>query len=303
MTRRLGFLAALIVCIAAPLAAFAQSVYVAAMRGQVGTTNVMSGLYAINLSNGAATFVTPLRTASGGAVAITGLGVEPSTRTFYGITSTLSPNLPQSLVTLDPATGKLSLIGHLDVAGTDIVFDNAGRLLMWLPSTRQVALVDLKTAHATPLGQPGPPDAFGGLAVDVRGMTYVTPGGALGTLDTVDLDTGEIKAGPTLKGAPYPGAITAMAFTPSGLLIAINSNVGSPAAAKLVTINTSTGAMSEIGSLPEDSDAITFAPPPHDMSEVLATMSGRTLALLALVAGLVLAVGGMFVVKWIRRAR
>jgi hypothetical protein len=92
-----------------------------------------------------------------------------------------------------------------------------------------------------------------------------------------------------------------MAFTPSGLLIAINSNVGSPAAAKLVTINTASGVMSEIGSLPDDSDAITFAPPAHDMGEVLATMGGRTLALLALVTGLVLAVAGMFVVKWIRR--
>jgi hypothetical protein len=284
-----------------PLAAIAQSVYVAAMRGQAGTANVMSGLYAINLANGAATFVAPLRTGAGGAVAITGLAAEPSTGVFYGITSTLSPNMPQSLVTLDPRTGSLALIGHLDLPGTDIVFDHEGRLLMWLPATRQVALVDLKTGGATPLGHPGPPDAFGGLAVDMRGVVYVTPGGALGTLDTVDLKSGDIKPGPPLKGAPYPGAITAMTFTPSGLLIAINSNVGSPAAAKLVTINTSTGAMSEISSLPEDSDAISFAPPPHDMSEVLATMSGRTLALLALVAGLVLAVAGMFAVKWIRR--
>lgn len=301
MIRRLGLLAALIVCIAAPLAAVAQSVYVAAMRGQVGTANVMSGLYAINLANGAATFITPLRAAGGGAVAITGLAVEPTTRTFYGITSNLSPNMPQSLVTLDPRTGGLAVIGHLDSPGTDIVFDHGGRLLMWLPATRQAAVVDLKTARVTPMGTPGPPDAFGGLAVDMLGVAYVTPGGALGSLDTIDLKTGEIKPGPPLKGAPYPGAITAMTFTPSGLLIAINSNVGSPAAAKLVTINTSTGAVSTIGTLPEDSDAITFAPPPHDMSEVLATMSGRTLALLALVAGLVLAIGGMFAVKWIRR--
>ena len=301
MTRRLGLLAALIVCIAAPLAAVAQSVYVAAMRGQVGTANVMSGLYAINLSNGAATFVTPLRSANGGAVAITGLAVEPTTGAFYGITSNLSPNIPQSLVTLDPKTGSLTLIGHLEFPGTDIVFDHAGRLLMWLPASRQAAIVDLKTARVTPMGQPGPPDAFGGLAVDLRGVAYVTPGGALGSLDTIDLASGAIRPGPALKGAPFPGAITAMTFTPSGLLIAINSNVGSPAAAKLVTINTSTGAVSEIGTLPEDSDAITFAPPPHDMSEVLATMSGRTLALLALIAGLVLAVAGMFAVKWIRR--
>lgn len=301
MPRRLALLAVLVLWLTAPLAALAQQVYVAAMRGQAGTPNLMSGLYAINLSNGAATFLTPLRTANGGAVAITGLAVDTPTRTFYGITSNLSPHLPQSLVSLDPQSGALTLIGHMDLPGTDIVFDNSGRLLMWLPATRQVGVVDLKTAHVTPLGQAGPPDAFGGLAVDLRGVAFVTPGGANGTLDTVDLKTGELKPGPQLNGAPFPGAITAMTFTPSGLLIAINSNVGSPAAAKLVTINTSTGAMSAIGTLPEDSDAITFAPPPHDMSEVLATMSGRTLALLALVAGLVLALAGMFAVMWIRR--
>ncbi|HZZ91430.1 MAG TPA: hypothetical protein VFE23_02650 [Usitatibacter sp.] len=301
MTRRFAILLALVASLAAPLAAFAQSVYVAAMRGQAGTSNVMSGLYVVNLANGAATFVTPLRAPNGGPVAITGLGVDPVTRAFYGITSNLSPNAPQSLVMLDPQTGSLSVIGHMELPGTDIVFDNAGRLLMWLPSTRQLATVDLKTAHVTPLGPPGPPDAFGGLAVDQGGVPYVTPTGASGTLDTVDLATGEIKTGPQLKGAPFPGAITAMTFTPSGMLLAINSNVGSPAAAKLVAINTSTGAMAEIANLPEDSDAISYAPPPHGMSEILATMSGRTLALLALVVGLVLAIAGMFAVKWMRR--
>jgi len=117
----------------------------------------------------------------------------------------------------------------------------------------------------------------------------------------VNLDTGALVTGPQIKGAPFPGAITAMTFTPSGLLLAINSNVGSPAAAKLVTINTSSGVVAEIGSLPDDSDAITYVPPAHGMTEILSTMSGRTLALFALIAGLVLAVVGMFVVRLIRR--
>jgi hypothetical protein len=77
--------------------------------------------------------------------------------------------------------------------------------------------------------------------------------------------------------------------------------VGSPAAAKLVTINTASGIIAEIGSLPEDSDAITYAAPVHEIGDILATMSGRTLALFALIAGLILAVIGMLVVTWIRR--
>jgi hypothetical protein len=298
--KRARLLLALLVCLAAPLASLAQSIYVAAMRGQVAAGNVMSGLYSINLANGAATFIAPLRTSDGRAVAITGLGVEPTTRVFYGITSTLSPTSPQSLVTLDPHNGNVTVIGHLELAGTDMVFDHAGRLLIWLPDTRQAGVVDVKSGHVTRLGHAGPPDAFGGLAVDAEGQVYVTPSGAYGTLDRIQAD-GTIVQGPQLKGAPYPGAITAMTFTPSGLLLAINSNVGSPAAAKLVTINTASGIIAEIGSLPEDSDAITYAAPVHEIGDILATMSGRTLALFALIAGLILAVTGMLVVTWIRR--
>jgi hypothetical protein len=299
--KRAGLVLALVAWLAAPLAAFAQTVYVAAMRGQPGTSNVMSGLYSINLANGAATFIAPLRAQNGGPVAITGLGVDPATRVFYGITSTLSPNAPKSLVTLDPQTGNVTLVGALDVAGTDIVFDKTGRLLIWLPDTRQIGTIDLGTGHVTSLGRAGPSDSFGGLATDDAGLVYVTPSGAYGTLDTVDMQTGALNTGPQLKGAPFPGAITAMTFTPSGLLLAINSNVGSPAAAKLVAINTSSGVVSEIGNLPDDSDAITYAAPPHGIPDILGTMSGRTLALFALIAGLVLAVAGMFAVRWIRR--
>jgi len=294
-------LIALIACVTVPAIPLAQSIYVAAMRGQAGASNVMSGLYSVNLANGATTFVAPLRTADGKPVAITGLGVEPSTHVFYGITSNLSPTSPQSLVTLEPQTGRVNVIGHLDQPGTDIVFDSAGHLFIWLPSTRQVGLVDLTNGHVNLLGKAGPPDAFGGLAVDADGRLFVTPSGAYGSLDTVNLDTGALVTGPQIKGAPFPGAITAMTFTPSGLLLAINSNVGSPAAAKLVTINTSSGVVAEIGSLPDDSDAITYVPPAHGMTEILSTMSGRTLALFALIAGLVLAVVGMFVVRLIRR--
>src|SRR5947208_491315 len=103
----------------------------------------MSGLYSVNLSNGAATFVAPLRTTDGKPIAITGLGVEPASHVFYGITSNLSPASPQSLVTLEPQTGRVSVIGHLDQPGTDIVFDKTGRLFIWLPSTRQIGTVDL----------------------------------------------------------------------------------------------------------------------------------------------------------------
>src|SRR3954465_7401854 len=102
MSMRKGLFLALLTCLLLPAASLAQSIYVSAMRGQAGAENVMSGLYSVNLANGAATFVAPLRTADGKPVAITGLGVEPATQVFYGITSNLSPASPQSLVKLEP---------------------------------------------------------------------------------------------------------------------------------------------------------------------------------------------------------
>jgi hypothetical protein len=270
------------------------------MRGQLGAGTLFSGLYTVNLGTGTATFTAPLRVGMK-TVGITGLSVHPVSGAFYGITSTLSPNYPKMLVTVDPATGDVSPIGELSYPGTDVVFDAEGRLYIWLPGTRQIGLVDISNAKVTPIGRPGPPDALGGLAMDPQGRMYITPGGANGTLDTIDPVTGEIHEGPHLTGAPYPGAITALTFTPSGLLLGVDSNVGSPAATKLVQINTATGAMTTIGVLPDDSDALTFGQPKRDVTEILRTLGGRTLALLALIAGLVLGLAAMAAFKLFRR--
>lgn len=283
--------------------AAAQTLYVGTHRAQAASSSsatLVSGLYTVNLSTGTATFAAPLRANGLRPIGVTGLAVQPTTGVFYGITSTLSPNHPKSLFVLDAASGDASLVGELSSAGSDIVFDHNGGLFMWIPATHQVARVDVNNGQVTPLGRPGKEEALGGLAIDAQGVAYVTPTGANGTLDTVDLRTGEFKTGPPLTGAPFPGAITAMTFTPSGLLLAVNSNVGSPAQARLVTINTATGQVANIGTLPDDSDALTFAPVSRDIGQMLSTMSGRTMALLALVLGLVLALVGMALVKALR---
>jgi hypothetical protein len=285
------------------LPAAAQTLFVATMRGQPASgaaSGIVSGLYTVNLATGTATFAAPLRVGGMRPVGVTGLAVHPGTGTFYGITSLLSPNNPRSLVVINPGTGDASVIGELTQAGSDIVFDAQGTLYMWIPATHQVATINLNNAAVTPLGRPGNQEALGGLAVDSQGVAFVTPTGANGTLDTVDLKSGAFKTGPSLTGAPFPGAITAMTFTPSGLLLAVNSNVGSPAQARLVTINTASGHISTIGTLPDDSDALTFAPASRDIAQILATMSGRTMALLALILGLVLALIGVALIKRLR---
>jgi hypothetical protein len=305
MTRCLRFPA--VIALATLLFSFGaagQTVFVATMRGPAAASapgTLMSGLYTVNLATGIAIFAAPLRVSGLRPIGVTGLAVHPRTGTFYGITAGRSPNNPRSLVVINPATGDASVVGELSQGGSDIVFDAQGTLYMWIPATHQIATVDLNSAAVTPLGRPGNQDALGGLAIDSQGVGYVTPTGASGTLDTVDIKTGEFKSGPALTGAPFPGAITAMTFTPSGLLLAVNSNVGAPAQARLVTINTATGHISTIGTLPDDSDALTFQAASRDIGQVLATMSGRTMALLALILGLVLALIGVALVKRLRR--
>jgi hypothetical protein len=305
MKRRHRFLAvAAIASALCSMSVAAQTLYVATIRAQAATTapgGLVSGLYTVNLGTGTATFAAPLSVNGVRSLGVTGLAVHPATGRFYGITSAASPNHPRSLVMIEPATGDAAVIGELTQAGSDIVFDASGTLYMWLPSTHQVATVNLGNGTVAPLGTPGKEDARGGLAIDSHGVAFVTPAGANGTLDTVNLKTGEFKTGPPLTGAPFPGAITAMTFTPSGLLLAINSNVGSPAQARLVTLNTATGQVSTIGTLPDDSDALTFAPASRDIGQVLATMSGRTMALLALILGLALALMGVALFKRISR--
>jgi hypothetical protein len=283
--------------------AHAQALYVASVRSQAAATGgtIASGLYTVNLATGTAAFAAPLRINGAKPVGVTGMGVHPMSGIFYGITSPLSPNNPTSLVTIDPASGDTRVISELHVAGADVAFDASGTLYMWIPATHQIGTINLTNASVTRLGVPGAAEALGGLAIDARGVAYVTPGGANGTLDTVDLKTGVFTTGPPLTGAPFPGAITAMTFTPSGLLLAVNSNVGSPANTRLVTINTASGAISTIGTLPDDSDALVFAPSSRDIGQVLGTMSGRTLALLALIVGLALALAGVALVKLLRR--
>jgi hypothetical protein len=281
----------------------AQALYATSVRtfAAGGQDKVVGSIYTVNLADASAKLVAPIRLDGETAVGITGLAVHPVSGVFFGITSSLSPVNPRSLVTLDVNTGDAQLVGALGAAGSDIAFDARGTLYVWLPATSQLGVVDLGSATVTRLGVPGPPGSSGGIAIDDKGIAYVTPGGAGGTLDQIDTHTGALRRGPPLRGAPFPGGITAMTFTPSGLLLALNSNVGSPANVRLVAINTSTGQMSSIGALPDDADSLAFASTAsHDIRSSLATISGRTLALLSLILGLIIAVAAMVLVKSLR---
>lgn len=274
----------------------AQTLYAASFRSGAasGAEGIAGSLYTVNLASGSAVFVAPLRLNGTLPIGITGLAVHPVTGVFYGITPAGSPNAPTSLVTVDPATGRAQLVGDLRHPGSDIAFNRAGIMFAWLPGTSQLGIVNLTNGAITPIGTARGSGAPAGLAIDAQGAAYITPTGAAGTLDTVEIATGTVKTGAQLAGAPFPSGINSLTFTPSGLLLAVNTNDGAPALTRLVTINTASGAVSTIGTLPDDTDALTFAS--DSRREEMSPVNVQTLALLVLGAiALVLGLIGWFV--------
>jgi streptogramin lyase len=261
LNRALLFLASIASLLPLNAGAAIHTLYAASVRsGAVarGEAPIAGNLYTINLANGTATLVGAIRLPGSKPIGVTGMAAHPNTGMLYGITSEQSPNHPRALVTIDAKTGTAALVGDLGVTGSDIAFDSKGTLYMWLPGTSQLGVVDPSSAAVTPLGRPGPAGSPAGIAVDPQGMVFVTAKGAGGSLDNVDLASGALQIGPPLTGAPFSTQINSMSFSPSGLLLAVNSNGGSPASTKLVTINTATGAVATIGALPDDTDALAF---------------------------------------------
>jgi hypothetical protein len=192
----------------------------------------------VQLAGGTATFIAPIRlNGRSSSASPASQRIAPPVSSDHA----LSRNAPLALVTVIRER-QGDTIGPMTQGGSDIAFNRAGILFTWLPQTSQLGTVNLDTGAVTPIGNPGAPGPPAGLAIDDSGVAYVTPKGATGTLDSFDIATGTQTTGPMLTGAPFDSTINSMTFTPSGLLLAVNSNSGSPSAARLVTINVSTGA-------------------------------------------------------------
>ena len=275
------------------------TLYAASARVHAVTdpSGIVGNLYTINLGSGTATLVGAIRLPNSKPIAVTGISVDPLSGVFYGITSPLSPNNPRSLVVLDPATGNATLVGELGVGISDVTFDPSGALYAWIPETSQLGVINVASARLSVLGNPGPASTPAGLAIDAQGVAYLTRTGATGTLDTVNLQTGEVKTGPPLTGAPFPSVINSMAFSPSGLLLAVNSNAGAPASTHLVTINTATGVVSPIGALPDDTDSLTFGRAGRNIAPTLSTMSPGARVVIAVVSLVLLVLAGLLLFR------
>jgi hypothetical protein len=242
------------------LAHAADTMYVATLRDNV-SEDTGGALYSVDFKSGRASLVAPIRIGGAVPIGLTGLAIHPKTGVFYGITGGVSPNLPKSLVTIDPRTGNATLVGKLGFSAADIRFDTKGTLYAWLLDRNCLGIVDLGTGSAKPLdGSLYDQTLGGGIAITAEGVVYISANSPNGTLDTYDPRDGKVTPGPQLKGAPYVSSINSMAFGDDGVLYAVNSNLGTPAKTHLVSINPKTGEVKDIMQLPDDVDPLSFGP-------------------------------------------
>src|SRR5207244_3755864 len=129
--------------------------------------------------------------------------------------------------------------------------------------------INISTGAGTIVANAGISTFGSGLAFDANGTLWLAGKGSSGALLTVNTTTGLITIViPAMTGSPKPGyPMPAMKFHPgTGVLYAANKirfpfEPGGPAS-NLVTINTTTGVITNIGpSLPR-MDALTFFVPP-----------------------------------------
>jgi hypothetical protein len=241
----------------------AQTLYAVSVRtySDPSYKGVEGNLYQVDPESAVTTLVAPLRLDGRESIGLDGLAIQRETGEFFGVTAPTTRLVPHSLVRLDPETGTVTLVADLGVDASDVSFDSEGTLFIWLPKTRQVGRVDLKTAAIVALGTPSDAEApQGGIEVVSRDLALVAASTANGTLDSIDLKTGALVGSVQLKGAHYPELIAGLAEAPDGTLFGVNSNGGVPSLADLVKIDRRTGQIIVVGPLPNDTDAIAFGP-------------------------------------------
>jgi hypothetical protein len=218
-------------------------------------------------------------------VGVTGLAIHPQTKVLYGITKGSHPSIPPSLVTIDPATAAATRVGPLGVDGSDITFDSKGTLYIWLASEMRLGTVDLVTGRASAGGALNAAAPGGGIAIDKRGAAFVAS--STTDLDRIDIRTGQRLASHELRGAPFAGSINSLTFSPTGILVGINSDAGTQKAA-LVMINAATGAVTQMGPLPDGADGLTFFRDAASASSAGTPKLGLLYSMLLLLLGLCL---------------
>ena len=193
---------------------------------------------------------------------MTGLAFDPITGVLYGSTGGVSGT---KLLTINPATASVSVVGSFNAGSatmTDLAFDQSGNLF-GISSSGGAKLYSINkgTGQATLIGASGVSfTEGGGLAISSGGVFYGAP--IPGDYGTYNSTTGAYTniatpASPVGSGGSY----AALAFD-GRTLYGDNLKPGSGGGAThLVTIDPTTGNVTDIGASVTHLDAIAFQVP------------------------------------------
>jgi hypothetical protein len=271
ITRRLAlFLLALLATTARVDAA---ALYASTAAGGPGQLYVISAADGSLVQN-----VGALNDAGGTNYPITGLAFHPTTGVLYGSTGNNPAATAARLVTINPATAQVTVVGSFNAGpvnstGTpatmaDLDFDAAGNLYgVASIGGPNLYSIDTTTGQATLVGANGVSTSTtgGGLAITSAGAFYATPTASrFGTYNSatgVYTDIGN-------PAKPSGGAYGSLAID-GGVIYGLNVGSGSPPPTNLVTINPANAAVTNLGASVASLDAIAFQiPEPSALSLV-----------------------------------
>jgi DNA-binding beta-propeller fold protein YncE len=250
--------AALIGLLAVPARAGGPAQVLYGADGAVG--NPATNLYILDpATGGIVTTVGPI------GFAVTGLAVHPTTGFLYGTTSNRSPTSPGFLIAINQTTGAGVAIGDLvagDETAADITFGADGTLYGWLEAdTDDLVTIDLLTGAATVVGDSGLSTAGSGLA-GIGNPLILFGEGDDACASLIDTGTGAVSDPCVFTlNSTFNGEIAAADFDAGGVLYGadLTGSGTQPRLAQLVTINTTTGAVTVLGDSVNSLDAIAFS--------------------------------------------
>ena len=224
-----------------------------AADGQGGN---LSNLYTLDPATGAVK-----STIGAIGFAVTGLAVDPKTGTLYGVTGASDPSSPGFLITINKTTGAGAIVGDLFPTNTspvaDITFTSDGTLYGWSEATDELVTISKTTGLATVVGASGISTFGSGIAASPGNVLFLTGEGVTGALRTVDRATGVTTVVATLSGGGTGTTpINALAFNGSTLYGSLSGS--GTATSTLITINTTTAAITVVGPSVNKMDAIVF---------------------------------------------
>ena len=217
--------------------------------------------------------VGPTNDASAQNYPITGLAFDPLTGILYGSTGNAGGVASDArLVTIDPLTGLVTVIGSFNAGPTnstgtpatmaDIAFDSAGKLFgIASIGGPNLYSINIATGQATLVGPNGASTstAGGGLAISPLDIFYGTPTPA--RYGTYNSSTGAF-TNITNPTKPVGGAYAALDFNGS-TLYGLDLGPGPTQATHLVSIDPTTGAVTDIGASVNFLDSIAFQAVPE----------------------------------------